>query len=177
MIAFLKSSHQTLKSISTLQEENVNTSYNVRKQLMSNVQITKQHKNATTDKLNLNPPLIHKEVSLIFRWLKFICSLTLLDNFKPSKNQATKKWKWVFTPPPRETQAGECEVIVPAFPSHAWGGVRVSNDWCITLGLTIQNSCSSDWLFLVKKADEWTLILWLLVRVRTIKDLALSFLL
>ena len=27
-----------------------------------------------------------------------------------------KKWKWAFTPPPRETQTGEYEVIIPTFP-------------------------------------------------------------
>ena len=34
---------------------------------MSSVQIIKQYENVTTDKLNVNPPLISKEVSLIFR--------------------------------------------------------------------------------------------------------------
>ena len=38
------------------------------------------------------------------------------NDFEPSENQATKKWKRVLTPPPRETQAGEYEVIIPAFP-------------------------------------------------------------
>ena len=50
-----------------------------------------------------------------------------------SENQATKKWKRVFTPTPRETIAGEYEVIVPTFPQPCpgWGGWGVSNDWCI----------------------------------------------
>ena len=50
-----------------------------------------------------------------------------------------KKWKRTFTPPPRETQtqAGEYEVVISAFPCHAWGRVGLgeaggSNDWCIT---------------------------------------------
>ena len=58
---------------------------------MSNVQITKQHKNATTDKLNENPLLIGEEVSLIFRLLEVVHSLTPPDDFEPSENQATKK--------------------------------------------------------------------------------------
>ena len=59
-----------------------------------------------------------EEVSLIFRGLEVIHSLTPPDDFQPSKNRTTKKWKWVFTPPSRETQAGEYEVIIPTFP---WG--------------------------------------------------------
>ena len=68
---------------------------------------------------------------VIFRWLKVFCSLPLLDDFEPSENQATKKWKWVFTPPPRETQADEHEVIVPAFlrPCPGWGGVGWDGGW------------------------------------------------
>ena len=58
---------------------------------MSNVEITKWHENATTDKLSVNPPLIHEEVSLVFRWLGVVRSLPLPDNFKLSENQATKK--------------------------------------------------------------------------------------
>ena len=83
---------------------------------MSNVQIIKQRENATTDKLSVNPPLICKEVSLIFRRLEVVRSLPSLDDFEPPENKATKRWKWVFTPPPRETQAGEYEVIIPTFP-------------------------------------------------------------
>ena len=56
---------------------------------MSNVQITKQCENETTDKLNVNPPLLRKEVSLIFRWLKVVHSLPPPDEFEPSQNQAT----------------------------------------------------------------------------------------
>ena len=41
---------------------------------MPNVQITKWHKNATTDKLNVNPPLISEEVIMIFRWLEVVRS-------------------------------------------------------------------------------------------------------
>ena len=85
----------------------------------------------TTDKLNVNPQLIGKEVSLVPRWLQAVRSLTPPDDFEPSENQTTKKSKQVFTPPPRESQAGEYEVIVPTFPQACpgWGGV--SNDWCI----------------------------------------------
>ena len=95
---------------------------------MSNVHITKPHKNITTDKLNVNPLLIGKEVRLIFRWLEVVCSLSPPDNFEPSENQATKKWKQVFTPPPRETQAGEYEVIVPSFSQlcPGWGLIQIT---------------------------------------------------
>ena len=55
---------------------------------MSNVQITKRRANTTTDKLNVNPLLVHEEVSLLFRWLKVIHSLPPLDDFEPSENQA-----------------------------------------------------------------------------------------
>ena len=48
---------------------------------MSNVQLTKQHKNATTDKLNVNLRLIPKEVSLISRWLKVVRSLHPVGDF------------------------------------------------------------------------------------------------
>ena len=142
---------------------------------MSNVQITKQLKNATTDKLNLNLPLIHKEVSMIFRWLQVIRSLPLLDDFKLSENQATKKWKQVFTPPPGKHKLVNMRWLFPLspWPCLGWGG---GFKWLVHyIRITIQNSCSGDWLFLVKKADEWTLILWLLVRVRTIKDLSTQF--
>ena len=37
---------------------------------MSNVQITKQRKIVITDKLNVNPPFTHEDVSLIFRGVK-----------------------------------------------------------------------------------------------------------
>ena len=77
----------------------------------------------TTDKLNMNPPLSREEVCLIFRWLEVVCSLPPLDDFEPSENQSTKKWKGVFTPPPRETQAGEYEVIIPALPWPYRGGI------------------------------------------------------
>ena len=58
---------------------------------MSNVQITKRHANATTDKLNVNPPLIREEVSMIFRRLAVVRSLPPPDDFEPSENQTTKK--------------------------------------------------------------------------------------
>ena len=58
---------------------------------MSNVQITKWRENATTDKLNVNPPLIREEVSLIFRRLEVVRSLALPNEFELSENQATKK--------------------------------------------------------------------------------------
>ena len=48
---------------------------------MSNVQLTKQHKNATTDKLNVNLRLIPKEVSLIFRWFKVVRLLHPVGDF------------------------------------------------------------------------------------------------
>ena len=59
---------------------------------MSNIQITKQHENATTDKLNVNPQLIREEVSLIFRWLKVVRSLPPLNDFKPSENGGSNDW-------------------------------------------------------------------------------------
>ena len=80
------------------------------------------YENVTTDKSNVNPPFIREEVSLILRRLKVIRSLPPPDDFEPSENQATKKWKWVLTPPPRETQTGEYEVIVAVFPRHARAG-------------------------------------------------------
>ena len=58
---------------------------------MANVQINKRHKNATTDR-----SLIREEVSQIFRWLEVVWSLPPPDDFEPSENQATKKWKWMF---------------------------------------------------------------------------------
>ena len=42
---------------------------------MSTAQITKWRENATTDKFNVNPPLIHEEVRQIFRWLEVVRSL------------------------------------------------------------------------------------------------------
>ena len=69
-------------------EENVNTSY---ANNMSNVQITKQRENATTDKLNVNPLLICEEVCLIFRRLEVVPSLPPPDDFEPSEIQAMKK--------------------------------------------------------------------------------------
>ena len=66
----------------------------------------------------------HKKFnSLIFRQLEAVCSLPSLDTFEPSENQAMKKWKWMFTQlPPRETQAGKYEVILPIFPWACPGG-------------------------------------------------------
>ena len=58
---------------------------------MPNVQITKRSKIGITDKLNVNPPLIHEEVRLIFRRLKVVRSLPPLDDFKPPENEAMKK--------------------------------------------------------------------------------------
>ena len=63
--------------------------------------------------------------------LEVVCSLPSPDDFEPSENQAMNKWKCVFTPPPRETQADEYEVIIPAFPQPCLEA-GVSNDWCIT---------------------------------------------
>ena len=81
---------------------------------MSNVEITKQHENATTDKLNVNPRSSAKKFnSLIFRRLEVVHSLPPLDTFELSENQATKMWKQVL---PKEMQVGEYEVIVPAYP-------------------------------------------------------------
>ena len=59
---------------------------------MSNIQITKQHENATTDKLNVNPLLIRQEFSLIFRWLKVVRSLPPLNDFEPSENGGSNDW-------------------------------------------------------------------------------------
>ena len=84
---------------------------------MSNVEITKRHENATTDKLNVNPRSSAKKFnSLIFRRLEVVHSLPPLDTFELSENQATKMWKQVLTLPPKEMQVGEYEVIVPAYP-------------------------------------------------------------
>ena len=60
MTAFLKS-HQTLKSIFKRRQ----------RKREPNVQITKRHENATTDKLNMNPPLIRQ----VCRRLEVVCSL------------------------------------------------------------------------------------------------------
>ena len=72
------------------------------------------------------------QVSLIFRWLEVVRSLPPPEDFELSENQTTKKWKWVFTPPPRETEAGEYEVIISALPRPCpgWAERGVSNDWC-----------------------------------------------
>ena len=72
-------------------------------------------------KIKCESPAHSEEVSLIFRWLEVVRSLPPPDDFEPSENQATKKWTRVLTPPPRETQAGEYEVIVPAFPRACLG--------------------------------------------------------
>ena len=85
---------------------------------MSNVQITKRRENAT-----MWPLLICKEVSQVFWRLEVVHSLSPPDDFEPPENQTTKKWKRVFTSPPREIQAAEYEVIIPAFPGHGPGGV------------------------------------------------------
>ena len=55
---FLKSPPQTLKSISKRRKHE----RELPKYFMSNIQITECRKNATTDKLNVNTPLIHEEV-------------------------------------------------------------------------------------------------------------------
>ena len=52
--------------------------------------ITKQHENATTDKLNVNPSLIHEEAGLIFWWLKDVLSLPPPDNFELSERSESK---------------------------------------------------------------------------------------
>ena len=73
---------------------------------MSNVQITKQHKNVTTEKLNMNPLLIHKEVSLIFRWLEVVHSFPPPDDFeevKASVHQRNTRW-WIWGDCPRFPQ-------------------------------------------------------------------------
>ena len=77
---------------------------------MSKVQITKRRENATINKLNVNLSLILEEVSLIFRRLEVVRSLPPPDDCEPSESQTTKNWKRVFAP--RETQAGEYEVII-----------------------------------------------------------------
>ena len=64
------------------------------------------------------------QVSLIFRWLEVVRSLPPPEDFELSENQTTKKWKWVFTPPPRETEAGEYEVIISALPRPCPGWVE-----------------------------------------------------
>ena len=67
-----------------------------------NVQLTKRHENATTDKLNVNPPLNR----LIFRRLEVVRSLSPPDDFETSVNQA-----------------GEYEVISPLFHGNFRGEV------------------------------------------------------
>ena len=98
---------------------------------MSNVQITKQYENATTDKWN---------VSLIFRWLKVIT---------PSPGRLQVIWKSGYKevkgsahPAPVETQAGEYEVIILASPWHAQAGVEGEGfKWLVHLYLG-QQFCS-----------------------------------
>ena len=55
-----------------------------------------------------------KEVSLNFRWLEVVHSVLPLDN------QTTKKWNWVFTPPPRVNMRW----LSPLSPCHAQGRGR-----------------------------------------------------
>ena len=98
---------------------------------MWNVQITKWRKNVTTDKLNLN--------HLRARFSDGSKSSTPSLPQTTSSHLKTRLWrKQVFTPPPRETQPGEYEVIVPAFPWHAWGG---GVKWLVYYILS-QSSCS-----------------------------------
>ena len=90
---------------------------------MSNVQIQAVQNNATTDKLKVNPLLIHEEVSLIFRWLTLSPVLTSSCTWKSGYEEVRG-----FTQlSPRETQAGEYEVIIPAaicmMHRVGWGGV------------------------------------------------------
>ena len=100
---------------------------------MSNVQITKQYENATTDKWN---------VSLIFRWLKVICSLPPPGDFKSSENQATKKWKGVLTLPPWKHKLVNMRWLSLLFPWHAQAGVEGEGfKWLVHLYLG-QQFCS-----------------------------------
>ena len=61
-----------------------------------------------------------KEVSLNFRWLEVVLSVLPLDNFEQSENQTTKKWNWVFTPPPQGNTSwwiwGDYSHFPPAMP-------------------------------------------------------------
>ena len=63
------------------------------------------------------------------------CSPPPPDDFEPSENQAMKKWKQVFIPPPRETQADEWGDIPPAMPGVGVqpgggdGGVQMTGDY------------------------------------------------
>ena len=99
--------------------------------------------------INVNPPLIREEVSLIFRRPRSRRSLTSPGNFEPSENQATKKWKWVFTPPPRKTD----EVIIPAFPWACPGlgeGLRIHkliprSRWNFYLFLSLYDTERDQW--------------------------------
>ena len=50
-------------------------------------------KNATTDKLNVNPLLICEEASLIFRRLEVVHSLPPMDNSKSSENQTSNQMR------------------------------------------------------------------------------------
>ena len=88
---------------------------------MSNVEITKWHENATTDKLNVNPPLIREEVSLILRRLEVVHSLPPPDNFEPSENQAMK----CSPHRPEKHKLVNMRCLSPLSPRHAypgWGG-------------------------------------------------------
>ena len=86
---------------------------------MLNVKLTKQCENATTDKLHVNPPLIREEVSLIFRWLEVVHSLPPRMTSSRLKS-GYEEVKVSAHPAPVETQAGEYEMIIPAFP-WGWG--------------------------------------------------------
>ena len=97
---------------------------------MSNVQITKQCKNVTTDKLNVNSRSSAKKLA----WVS--------DGLKSSTHSLplkTSSWLKITlrrsececspgTLPPMETQADDYEVIIPAFTAN----------WCIRLEWTLK---------------------------------------
>ena len=95
---------------------------------MWHAQVTMQRENATTDKLNVNPQLIHEEVNPVpwplfwegsgyeivkkLAWFSdgLKSSTHSLPQVTSSHLKIRKKkimWKRVLTLPPRETQAGE----------------------------------------------------------------------
>ena len=61
---------------------------------------------------------VHKEVSLIFRWLEVLYSLSPPDDFELSDYEEVRA---SVHPTPRETEAGEYEVNIPTFPWACWG--------------------------------------------------------
>ena len=97
---------------------------------MSNVQIIKQCKNVTTDKLNVNSRSSAKKLPWVSDGLKssthslpLKTSSWLKITLRRSESECSPG-----TLPPMETQADDYEVIIPAFTA----------DWCIRLEWTLK---------------------------------------